>query len=159
MKARNEVRHSIIFAQRNHQSPDAFDQKNVTTASDSPNFPQNCVNMNFLPPAAGGGRGNRLPEEKRINFVQRQQVFLEAAQEAGVGAGAGTKGFDGQGVAARLAQMSQEQSRHDRFSNPCVRARDEDDLCHRKSHSSGSRALLPAHIGKMQPQKNVTHKR
>ena len=134
VKARDQVRHSVILAQRNQQSPDAFDQKNVATAANRADFSQNCVKRNCLPPAAGGGRGNGLLQVKRVDFLQRQQVLLEAAQEAGVGAGTGAEGFDGQGVAARLAQMTQEQGRHDRFSDPRVRAGDEDDFCHRKRH-------------------------
>jgi hypothetical protein len=129
-KLQDQVCHGVVFAQGNEQTPYSFDQKNIATARHRSNFPQNSVKMNYFPPPAAGSRGNGLGAEKRVDFLQCQQVFLQAVQEAGVGAGTGTKGFDGQGVAVRLSQMAQEQCCQDRFPDACVRARNENNFCH-----------------------------
>ena len=77
--------------------------------------------------AGGNERGERFRKKERSDLVERQLAVLNGAQEFCVRPAAGAEWFHGQGVAAVLPQVMEEQSGQQGFANAGVGAGNEDD--------------------------------
>jgi hypothetical protein len=89
---------------------------------------QNLLQRYFAAVEAGGDQGGeRFFEMEGVDFVEGEIAILETVKEFGVGTASGAEGFEGEGTASGLAQMSEQQARQDGFADSGVGAGDEED--------------------------------